>query len=278
MVDEHATTYENPFKFSGKELDDITGLYDHGARSRDPKLTMWYGVDPLYEKYPDMSPYVYCAGNPVKFIDPDGMDEWEINEQGEIYNRIENKEIDVFYIVNEEGERQKDEEGEYKSISFEYGTVDYSQRRQARCTEDNSDSSNSMYDIYKLVGDDVGTAFFEFMAENTSVEWGHMKTGEAETGLNVITTIHERSSEYGYGSMFNDGLLENVNIREQVHSHPSNTGHPSGLPGGKSEGKGDIAAAVHKQIYYPDIKLRIFLPKSCSYVNYNKDSKKSDFK
>ncbi len=29
IVDEHLTTYENPFKFSGKELDDITGLYDH---------------------------------------------------------------------------------------------------------------------------------------------------------------------------------------------------------------------------------------------------------
>jgi len=72
LVDEHATTYENPFKFSGKEHDDITGLYDHGARSRDPKITMWYGGDPLFEKYPDMSPYVYCAGNPVKFIDPDG--------------------------------------------------------------------------------------------------------------------------------------------------------------------------------------------------------------
>jgi len=33
---------------------------------------MWYGVDPLFEKYPDMSPYNYCAGNPVKLIDPDG--------------------------------------------------------------------------------------------------------------------------------------------------------------------------------------------------------------
>jgi RHS repeat-associated protein len=81
LVDEHATTYENPFKFSGKELDDITGLYDHGARSRDPKVTMWYGVDPLYERYPDMSPYVYCAGNPVKFIDPNGREFDEANEK-----------------------------------------------------------------------------------------------------------------------------------------------------------------------------------------------------
>ena len=72
IVDEHLTTYENPFKFSGKELDDITGLYDHGARSRNPISTLWYGVDPLFEKYPDFSPYNYCAGNPIKLVDPDG--------------------------------------------------------------------------------------------------------------------------------------------------------------------------------------------------------------
>ena len=72
IVDEHLTTYENPFKFSGKELDDITGLYDHGARSRNPISTLWYGIDPLFEKYTEFSPYNYCAGNPVKLVDPDG--------------------------------------------------------------------------------------------------------------------------------------------------------------------------------------------------------------
>ena len=40
IVDEHLTTYENPFKFSGKELYDITGLYDHWARSRNPVTTL----------------------------------------------------------------------------------------------------------------------------------------------------------------------------------------------------------------------------------------------
>ena len=73
-MDEHLTTYENPFKFSGKELDDVTGLYDHGARSRNPISTLWYGIDPLFEKYPDFSPYNYCAGNPVKLVDPDGRE------------------------------------------------------------------------------------------------------------------------------------------------------------------------------------------------------------
>jgi len=42
---------------------------------------MWYGGDPLFEKYPDMSPYVYCAGNPVKFIDPNGREFDEANEK-----------------------------------------------------------------------------------------------------------------------------------------------------------------------------------------------------
>ena len=73
IVDEHLTTYENPFKFSGKELDDITGLYDHGARSRNPISTLWYGIDPLWEKYPEMSPFAYCHGNPVRLTDPTGM-------------------------------------------------------------------------------------------------------------------------------------------------------------------------------------------------------------
>ena len=72
IVDEHLNTYENPFKFSGKELDDITGLYDHGARSRNPISTLWYGVDPRYEEFPEMSPFAYCHGNPVRLIDMDG--------------------------------------------------------------------------------------------------------------------------------------------------------------------------------------------------------------
>ncbi len=72
LIDEHTTTYENPFKFSGKELDDITGLYDHGARNRNPITAVWYGVDELFEKFPESGPYGYCGGNPVKYFDPDG--------------------------------------------------------------------------------------------------------------------------------------------------------------------------------------------------------------
>ena len=61
-----------PYLFNGKELDVETGLYYYGARYYDPNTSIWEGVDPLTEKYPNMSGYAYTAGNPIRFIDPDG--------------------------------------------------------------------------------------------------------------------------------------------------------------------------------------------------------------
>ena len=66
-----------PYKFNGKERDDETGYYYYGARYYDPTTTLWFGVDPLAHKYPMNSPYVYCNGNPIRYVDPDGRWPWE---------------------------------------------------------------------------------------------------------------------------------------------------------------------------------------------------------
>ena len=65
-----------PYKYNGKELDTKQGLnwYDYGARHYDAALGRFTTNDPLAEKYYSMSPYTYCADNPVKFIDPNGME------------------------------------------------------------------------------------------------------------------------------------------------------------------------------------------------------------
>ena len=59
--------------FIGKERDSETGFSYFGARYYDSDLmTGWLSVDPMADKYPGLSPYAYCANNPVKLVDPDG--------------------------------------------------------------------------------------------------------------------------------------------------------------------------------------------------------------
>ena len=65
-------TSDNPYKWGGKEWDENLGAYDFGARMYAPADARWSTMDPLCEKYYHISPYSYCAGNPVNLVDPDG--------------------------------------------------------------------------------------------------------------------------------------------------------------------------------------------------------------
>ena len=76
------------YSFNAKELDEETGFYYYEARYYNPPT--FVSRDPLFEKYPTISPYTYCANNPVKFIDPTGE---------EIY-AIYNKETQKLYVVD----------------------------------------------------------------------------------------------------------------------------------------------------------------------------------
>ena len=76
LVDEHSSSEDLPYKFNGKQFDEETGLYYYGARYLNPMASIWYGVDPLAEKYPAESVYTYTHNNPVKFIDPNGKVAW----------------------------------------------------------------------------------------------------------------------------------------------------------------------------------------------------------
>ncbi|AGT44190.1 RHS repeat domain-containing protein [Treponema pedis] len=89
-----------PFRFTGKELDEETGLYYYGARYLDPKYSRWLSGDPALNDYIPKAPiddeakkhnenlpgmggvfnivnlhvYHYAGNNPVKYTDPDGED------------------------------------------------------------------------------------------------------------------------------------------------------------------------------------------------------------
>ena len=75
FIEERNNTWNTPYLFNAKELDEETGLYYYGARYMDPKISMWLGVDPLMEQTPSWTPYraFYC--NPIRYTDLIGLSE-----------------------------------------------------------------------------------------------------------------------------------------------------------------------------------------------------------
>ncbi len=78
-----------PYKYGGKELDRTSGLdaYDFGARMFFADRMQWGQMDPLCEKYYDVSPYNYCVNKPVNAFDSDGRDWYELG--GEVFWNVD---------------------------------------------------------------------------------------------------------------------------------------------------------------------------------------------
>ena len=95
-------TTPNTHKYSGKEFDTFGGtdLYDFHARYHAPSTGRFMTIDPMAEKYPGISPYMYCAGNPVLFVDPSGMkiDEASKGDWDKLKEEIKDK---MSELVNE---------------------------------------------------------------------------------------------------------------------------------------------------------------------------------
>ena len=66
--------FDSRYKFTAKELDNETSYTYFGARYYDSELSVWLSVDPMSDKYPSLSPYIYCYNNPVIMKDPNGND------------------------------------------------------------------------------------------------------------------------------------------------------------------------------------------------------------
>lgn len=82
---------------------------DFGARQYSPTLSRWLVPDPMSEKNYDVSPYAYCANDPVNLVDPDGMDWYKhMDDNGteqfvyddDVYSQedLENKGINGQYV------------------------------------------------------------------------------------------------------------------------------------------------------------------------------------
>ena len=255
--------FDTPYLFNGKELDEETGLYYYGARYYDPKMSVWYSTDPMEMDYPWVSTYTHTKNNPLRYVDPDGNDEWDINEEGIVVKHTTTTKHDAFFITDKKGKRI-----DGKSLFFKYGTV------EKATTQKNSEKK--LYDVYQIRGDNSSSKLFEHFAQNTSVEWSLMQTGVAgEKGLNFITTSHDHSEEAGMNDLFTRQLKYGYTIRKHVHNHPENTPYPSGLD---KKGIGDMLFVKQiTNISKQSPVFQIYLPQKRKYINYGPNSIDIDF-
>ena len=257
------TTSLNRWRYNAKEeQDSIASIpyLDYGARLYDPVIGRWLQQDPMAEKYPHLSPYNFCGGNPVWFIDQTGMDIWEINDQGKIVNHIKDNKQDAFYMVDNNGNRtyttDTDGNKHYNSITFIYGTITDSKKsgwfRSATSFAVNSESS--------------GAELFKFFADNTNIEFGLINT---QSNGSIVMTNHNESSVRASAtskSISDEGQT----VTSVVHNHPHNS-NPSGFRKGDTRGD-KFAAKLLTNSHGYQVGHYVYQPGTGNLVAYDEKS------
>ncbi|MBR4199401.1 MAG: hypothetical protein IKQ94_11590 [Bacteroidales bacterium] len=103
FVKQLSGSYDERFTFTGKEKDIETGYYYFGARFDNVDLG-FMSVDPMADKYPEITPYHYCHWNPVKLVDPDGKKDRPFKKGDKRIDEQPNTATPVF-LYNNRGER-----------------------------------------------------------------------------------------------------------------------------------------------------------------------------
>ncbi|SFF61017.1 RHS repeat-associated core domain-containing protein [Thermoflexibacter ruber] len=110
---------ENKFTFNGKEKQTELGLhhYDFSARSYDYQTGRTTTLDPHGERYVSVSLYSFLNNNPLRYIDPTGMDGESILPQGTAYDQMKEKD-------DREREKNRQNKGKSNNVILMFSDLD----------------------------------------------------------------------------------------------------------------------------------------------------------
>ncbi len=208
-------TSNSSYTFSAKERDPETGLSYFGSRYYSSDLSVWLSVDPMSDKYPSLSPYTYCANNPVRCVDPDGEEIYEFDENGKYLRTSGDKgSPDQIAIIKENGEITM-------SQAYQHGTIQLG----LKGTVNQKDGTPVDVQSLNIKGDAQALDCFKFVADNSKSEWSLVRVGSFDgvRGLNYLSSSQEVDHNASTNLLNGTKLV----IREHWHSHPDGIMTPS---------------------------------------------------
>ena len=217
LVDEHSSSEEIPYKFNGKEFDQETGLYYYGARYMNPVTSLWYGVDPLAEKYPSVGGYVYCVDNPIRLIDPDGKG-WIQTEVG------------IYYDPRIHSQRDISRHDVQRGFKF-LGDVWSNQKRGISYRKDGSILFKNETDAYKHMWNNANKLYRSPKHRQGKEVGGFILSNGNVLVLPDYNNDRRTSGISDYGYMIGEGIVTKGNevyhVVAQIHTHQDKTGEPT---------------------------------------------------
>jgi RHS repeat-associated protein len=274
FIEERNGTWNTPYLFNGKELDEETGLYYYGARYLNPTSAVWMSVDPLWEKNIDASPYSYCHGNPVNKVDVMGLDDYGVDDNGYIFfiKKTDSEKDRLIAGVN----RKKD--GEIKGLKYDKNgelknrSIELTKGVLRECTKDNRNEKGGH--LFRLNNKNKAATLFEFMAENTEVEWSFFDLQIKGTNSFILGTSHDRYKENA-GITHLMIILKNKDYKSSFHKHSHPIDYNVSINQNIAPSKSDTDFARVVKDMCPNIELSIYLNRQNQKM-YNVYKKKDD--
>jgi hypothetical protein len=239
--------------------------------------TRWLSPDPLAEKYPQLSPYVYCANNPLKYIDPDGreFDGYLMDKRGYIslipVNNEGGDQYDVIYNQNDyiAGKRDYDETGNKSGIQINKGEVQNAEYgKPIKIMSEGYFSHTRREDKYEVTSDSKAQSIMNFVEKNTAVEAGNTYAEKANgEKVNLILTSHESGTVRNSSvSNLEKYLGAGHTVIRDDHIHPRQYSGDNSNPSGSDEKR---ATTILQ--YSPNAQFRIL--NNGIYYPYNQYGK-----
>ena len=192
----------------GKEFEQFESIdwYDNEARFYDPLLVRFTTPDPLALSYPSLSPYAYCANNPVNNVDLDGQNDFEIFPNGKL--QFLNSTADKYDRIY--GTNQIDGKGTRSSIVV---SKDFLK------TQSNLIVQGENVSLFYSNATEA-TTFFEFVAKNTNVEWSNVLYEQNGIQRGVVGTSYIEDKNITLDYCTKELLDNGQNVYIANHSHP----------------------------------------------------------